>query len=186
MVSKRFRALCLALQLAKEVNLTIDLQADRDAALSSLLHWLGMNSLHLTTFSLDICKDANPTLIMGCLTACCAAAPVEELTVDIKTDAQLPTLAWLVRVRSTLRVLCIELPLTGAPLTVDMPLQQFTALQSMTCTDLTFARGCRLPSSLTYLHLKGLQRGLPSQVTEHIVAGAVCLKMAPPHTFGAA
>ena len=156
LVSKRFRALCLAPQLVKEVSLCLrwNLTAP-DASLRSLHCWMAANAQHLTSFTLalsDLIQVVDPILVMGCLATCCAMAPLEEMNLYFRRGQNPTSLAWLLSVRSTLTRLFVMLE---SPLAIDAPLQQCTALTRLTafCPSLHFAPGCLLPSSLTHLVL---------------------------------
>ena len=189
LVSQRFRALCLDPLLTREVSIALYDQTDLDATLRSLHSWLAVNAQHLTSFSMDVEGAVDPALFMGCLIACCAAAPLVKLRVAIDVDMGMPTLAWLLSVRSTLRQLELNMRLDEpfCLLTIDTPLQQCTALASLMvwCKDLVFEPGAALPRSLTSLELKFLN-GLPSQVcllTIHLSCQVVVLLRTPLHAL---
>ena len=167
LVSKRFRALCLAPQLIREVSLSLYHKHDVHATLRSLNHWLAFNAQHVHDMHLDITLPADRAvdsgLVVGCLATCCTAAPLKKLALSFRTQENPPTLAWLMTVRCTLADLYLSL---SNAVTIDTPLQQCTALTDLTldCRDLEFSPGCRLPSSLTSLTLQSLQ-GLPNQAS---------------------
>ena len=122
-----------------------------------------MNAQHLTSFDWTAYEPLDAGLFMCCLATCCTAAPLEKLAIRFSDGQQLPTLAFLASVRSTLKELNV-FRYGGGPLTIDAPLQRCTALTSLLfgCSDLTFD-GCHLPTSLTLMTLRHLRQGLPSQ-----------------------
>ena len=191
LLSKRFRALCLDSLLIREVSISLAQQTSPEATLRSLHRWLAVNAQHLRSFDMNMYSAADPALLMGCLAACCAAAPLETLLLSLGSEP-LPTLAWLLSVCSTLSRLELHFcPFTSSgPLIIDAPLQHCTALTnlSMQCRNLEFALGCRLPTSLTALKLGGLSNGLPSQASAltscpHTHQHTQCLpKLAPMFT----
>ena len=168
-VSKRFHDLCLAPSLISEVALTLQNQANPNAALSSLQNWQAVNAQHVTSFSLVVDKSVDFGLVHGCLATFCTAAPLEKLAIDLSTGQPLHSVAFLASVRSTLKDLTLRLVRT-VPLTIDTALQRCTALTSLLfgCKDLEFD-GSRLPSSLTRMELRLLRQGLPSQVHYRIL-----------------
>ena len=170
LVSKRFHALCLAPQLTKEVSFALFRQSDCATTLRSLHCWMALNAQHLAIFNVTIRNAVDPGLLMGCLTACCVAAPLETLLLSLGKECTepLPTLAWLLSARSTLSRLELRLYPSTRPLAIDVPLQHCTELKNLAlqCRTLDFLPGCRLPTSLTYLSLSGQYDGLPSQASK--------------------
>ena len=68
---------------------------------------------------------------------------------------------------SMLRALYLDFTRFTDPLTIDVPLQQFTALSRLSLNfysdDIArFPPGCCLPKSLTYLNLDSLDEGMPT------------------------
>ena len=170
LVSKRFHALCLAPQLVKEVSVDFRSEDTIDARLRSLCTWLASNAPPIVKFSVYCHTDkAQHLLLMDCLTALCAAAPLQQLAVTYfsgNLSLPLSLAAWLQPVHATLRQLDLT-PFSSARVVIGIPLQQFTALSRLAvhCGSLEFEPGCWLPSSLTYLSLTCLHDGLPSQVS---------------------
>ena len=176
LVSKRFHDLCLAPQLVREVSVDFSYSGTADARLHSLRAWLVNNAPPIVNFSVD-CHFNNPwrALLMPCLTALCAAAPLQQLAVrcfSSRLELPLSVAGWLQPVHATLRL--VDLKTFGgsdAQVIISIPLQQFTALRKLTvyCNSIEFSAGCWLPVSLTYLSLCGLKdQGLPSQVSVQV------------------
>ena len=177
LVSKRFRALCLAPQLTREVSFALNQQTDCASTQCSLQCWMAANAQHLAGFSMSIRTDVDLGLVTACLSACCAVAPLEELKLQLGDECTKPlsNLAWLLSARSTLRRLELDLSSNNnwsfsstRPLSINAPLQHCTSLTQLPvqCQALDFEFGCRMPTSLTYLRLRGHKDGLPSQVSK--------------------
>ena len=130
-------------------------------------------------------------LVVSCVAACCQAAPLTDLSVTLEGDVpELPTLGWLLPTQHSLHQLTMEGHLRSFHF--DIPLQQFAALAKMRfwCSDLSFARDCCLPSSLTSLEMCWLD-GLPPEVrrSSSFVDGCICCTplralIIPPHDQG--
>ena len=119
-VSKRFRALCVNPQLLRQLD--VSPATASDASLRSLQKWLAANAQHATSLRLDTRTEANPDLVVRCLETCCGAAPLQQLTVD---SAYLPSLSWLLQVRSTLHTLDLDVSCLTRP-TIDVLLQRLS------------------------------------------------------------
>ena len=177
LVSKRFRTLCLAPQLVREVSVFIRSEDNAEVRLRSLRDWLAANSPPVVNFVLDSSRHEMTVtqfyILLDCLSRCCLVAPLQQLSVHFGYGSRtLTTLAWLLPVQGTLRQL--SLVISNTPVAIDVPLQQFTALTTLQhhCGALQFGAGCWLPSSLTYLNLSNLE-GLP--VSQVSMLGDLCI-----------
>ena len=166
LVSKRFRALCLAPQLLHSLDVSVGGSADsvlqRSAA---LLQLLTAHAAHVEELVLDIEPVADEgdegagqlsdsqqqelaANVAGALTACAAAGVLQRLTVGAET--LLPSLAWLPALRPLQK---LQLGNDGWPLRLPAAFSRLTALADATLTGRPVALEGPLPPNLTRLHL---------------------------------
>ena len=143
-----------------------------DERVQSFHSWLAVNAPHISSLTVNWDTDPEPSveeLIKTCISTCCNAAPLQDLVIASTVEyVDFPTLIWLLPASPTLRFLHLDFHLYNDFLSVDVPLQQFTALSCLSLRNfygLNFAPGCWLPNSLTHVKIEDLQHGFPTQAS---------------------